>query len=232
MAKKQFFLIVDTETSITDKVVDFGAVICDRNGNIHNQCAVMVQSVFGVDSLFFDKNAPGIWSAANVSKRMDSYNAMLESGSRMLASVNAINRWLEKVNAKFNPELTAYNLPFDSGKCLNTGIDLNIFPRRFCLWAASVGNICNTKKYRQFVLDNHLFNTRTQYGNMTYSTTAEAVTGYLTGNMTDEPHTSIEDIIGYELPTLTHILKKRDWREKMIAYNWKSHQVKDYYKAI
>jgi hypothetical protein len=212
-------------------VIDFGAVIVDRKGNIHAQCAVMVQSVFGVDSLFFDKNAPGIWSAANVSKRMDNYNAMLQNGSRMLASVNAINRWLEKAAGKFDPELTAYNLPFDTSKCANTGIDLNMFSRRFCLWAASVGNICQTKAYRQFVLDNHLFNTRTQYGNMTYSTTAEAVTGYLTGNMTDEPHTSMEDIIGYELPTLVHILNKRNWREKMIAYNWKSFQVKDHFGA-
>jgi hypothetical protein len=231
MAKKQFFLIVDTETTITDKVVDFGAVVIDRQGNIHAQCAVMVQSVFGVDSLFYNKDMPGIWSQGSVAKRMNTYNAMLESGARMLASTNAINRWLEKVAGKYNPELTAYNLAFDASKCANTGIDLNMFTSRFCLWAASVGNICNTKAYRQFVLDNHLFNARTQHGNMTFSTTAEAVTGYLSGNMTDEPHTSLEDIIGYELPTLVHILKKRDWREKMIAYNWKSHQVKNHFKA-
>jgi hypothetical protein len=231
MAQKQFFLIVDTETTITDKVVDFGAVIVDRKGNIHAQCAVMVQSVFGVDSLFFNKDMPGLWSASNVSKRMDKYNAMLAEGSRMLASVAAVNRWLEKAAGKYSPELTAYNLPFDASKCQNTGIDLNMFSRRFCLWAASVGNICNTKAYREFVLHNHLFNAPTAHGNMTYSTTAEAVTGFLSGNMTDEPHTAIEDIIGYELPTLVHILNKRNWREKMIAYNWKSHQVKDHYKA-
>ena len=231
MAKKQYFLVIDTETSITDKVVDFGAVVCDRHGNIHAQCAVMIQSVFGVDSLFYDKNAPGIWSAANISKRMDNYNSMLESGSRMLASVNAVNRWLEKAAGKYDPELTAYNLAFDNSKCANTGIDLNMFSRRFCLWAAAVGNICQSKAYCKFVLENHLFNARTQHGNMTYSTTAEAVTGFLSGNMTDEPHTSIEDIIGYELPTLVHILKKRDWRAKMIAYNWKSFQVKDHFKV-
>lgn len=231
MAKKQFFLIVDTETTITDKVADFGAVVCDRQGNIHAQCGVMVQNVFAVDSLFYDRNAPGIWSLASVGARMANYNAMLELGTRMLASTNAINRWLEKVSGKYNPELTAYNLAFDVSKCKNTGIDLNMFSSRFCLWAASVGSICQTKAYRQFAIDNHLFNARTQHGNMTYSTTAEAVTGYLSGSMTDEPHTSIEDIIGYELPTLVHILKKRDWREKMIAYNWKSFQVKNHFKA-
>ena len=231
MAKKQYFLIIDTETTITDKVVDFGAVICDRNGNIVNQCAVLVNGIFGVDDLFFDKNADGIWSKASIARRMGNYTTMLDTGSRMLASVNAINRWLDKVQGKYNPTLTAYNIAFDNSKCANTGIDLNMFSDRFCLWAAAVGNICNTKAYRQFVLDNHLFNARTKHGNMTFSTTAEAVTGYLTGSMTDEPHTSLEDIIGYEMPTLVHILKKKGWKEKITPYSWNAHQVNKHFKA-
>ena len=85
MAAKQYFLIVDTETSISDKVVDFGAVICDRQGNIFSQCAVLVNTVFGVDSLFYDKAASGIWSIKSVKRRMDNYNDMLNTGSRMLA---------------------------------------------------------------------------------------------------------------------------------------------------
>jgi hypothetical protein len=231
MAKKQFFLIVDTETTITDKVVDFGAVVCDRQGNIHAQCAVMVQNVFGVDELFYDKNAPGIWSKASVSKRMDNYNSMLTNGSRMLASIHAINRWLEKAQGKYSPELTAYNLAFDNSKCANTGIDLNMFASRFCLWGAAVGNICNTKAYKQFILQNHLFNNPTEKRNMTFSTTAEAVTGYLRGEFTDEPHTSLEDIIGYELPTLVHIAKKKGWRDKVTPYDWKKHQVNQHFEA-
>lgn len=231
MSKKQFFLIVDTETTITDKVVDFGAVVCDRHGKIFAQCAVLVREVFGVDELFYDVKNSGIWSKASVTRRMANYNSMLDNGSRIIASVASINRWLEKVNAKYNPALTAYNLAFDSTKCQNTGIDLNMFDNRFCLWAAAVGNICNTKAYRQFVLENHLFNPVTAKGNMTFSTTAEAVTGFLAGNMTDEPHTSIEDIIGYELPTLVHILKRKNWKTKVTPYVWKQFQVKDHFKV-
>lgn len=231
MAKKQYFLIVDTETTITDKVVDFGAVVCDRQGNIVNQCAVLVNGVYGIDPLFYDTSADSIWSKASIDRRMGRYNEMLESGIRMLASVNAINRWLEKVNAKYSPELTAYNLAFDRSKCQNTMIDLSIFQSSFCLWAAAVGNICQTKAYKQFVLENHLFNARTKHGNMTFSTTAEAVTGYLTGEMTDEPHTSLEDIIGYEMPTLVHILKKKGWKEKVTPYSWNAFQVKKHFKA-
>ena len=231
MSKKQYFLVIDTETTITDKVVDFGAVIVDRHGKIYNQCAVMVQNVFGVDELFYDRNNAGIWSQASVTRRMNNYTSMLTAGTRMLASVNAINRWLEKVAGKYSPELTAYNLAFDASKCQNTGIDLNMFSKRFCLWGAAVGNICNTKPYRNFVIANHRFNNVTEHGNMTFSTTAETVTGFLNGGMTDEPHTSIEDIIGWELPTLVHILKKRDWREKITSYVWKQHQVKDHFIA-
>lgn len=228
---KNYYIIVDTETTITDKVIDFGAVVCDTKGNIVAQCAVIISGIFGVDDLFYDTKSDGIWAKKSITRRMDNYNAMLNNGARMMASVNAVNRWLEKVAAKYNPTLTAYNLAFDATKCQNTGIDLNMFNNRFCLWQAAVGNICNTKAYRQFIIQNHLFNNKTVHGNMTFSTTAESVTGYLANNMTDEPHTALEDIIGYELPTLVYILKRKGWKNKIIPYNWKAHQVKDYFVA-
>jgi len=231
MGKKLHYLIVDTETTITDKVVDFGAVVCDRHGDIQAQCSVIINGIFGVDDLFYNKDSSGIWARASIDRRMEAYNSMLSAGTRMLASIHAVNRWLEKVNAKYNPELTAYNLAFDRSKCANTGIDLSMFSKSFCLWSASVGNICNTKAYRQWALDNHRFNNRTDKGNMTYSTTAECVTGYLRNGFTDEPHTALEDILGYELPTLVHILKKRGWRDKLIAYDWNKHQLRDCYEA-
>lgn len=231
MAKKQYFAIIDTETTITDKVADFGIVICDRHGNIAAQAGVMVKDIFGVDSLFYDLNASGIWAKASIDRRMANYNAMLESGARMLASVNAINIWIAKAIGKYNPTLTAYNLPFDESKCRNSGINLNDFKNRFCLWAAAVGNICGTRQYKEFVLREHLFNAPTDKGNMTFSTTAESVTGFLRGEWTAEPHTSIEDIIGYELPTLVHILKKKNWQDKVTPYNWRSHQVRDHFKV-
>lgn len=231
MAKAKYYLIVDTETSITDKVADFGAVIVNSKGEIKTQCAILVDSVFGVDSLFYDLNASGLWAKASVERRTLAYQTQLQQGTRMLASVAAINRWLEKAKATYNPELTAYNLAFDMDKMRKTGIDADMFADRFCLWAASVGNICNTKAYKQFVIENHLFNAPTDKGNMTYSTTAESVTGFLSGSMTDEPHTAIEDVIGWELPTLLHIIKKRKWREKMVAYSWNAHQVKDHFTA-
>ena len=156
---------------------------------------------------------------------------MLDNGIRMVASVNAINKWINQAIGKYNPQLTAYNLAFDKSKCLNTGIDLSGFTQEFCLWQAAVGNICNKKQYRQFVLDNHLFNKPTQNGNMTFSTTAETVCGFIAGEFKIEPHTALEDARDFELPILHTIINKRDWREKMIPYNWKQFQVKDHFKA-
>jgi hypothetical protein len=231
MAKKQYFIAVDTETTITDKVADFGAVIHDRHGVIYAQCGVLIRDVFGKDDLFYNRDVNTIWSQNSLQRRMDNYNQMLESGIRMLASVNAVNQWLAKAIGKYNPTLYAYNLAFDQAKCQNTQIDLNQFSDRFCLWGAAVGNICNSKQYRQFIIQNHMFNGVTEKGNMTFSTTAETVTAFLRGEYTDEPHTSIEDIIGYEMPTLVHILKKKNWREKITPYNWRNFQVKDHYVA-
>jgi hypothetical protein len=231
MAKKQFFLVIDTETTMENTVADFGAIIIDRNGTIHNQCAVMVKDHYGKFELFHDKAANDIWGYGGLEKRKANYVEMLNSGRRMLASVNAINKWLQQAMGKYNPELTAYNLAFDKDKCEKTGIDVTGFSNSFCLWQAAVGNICNTKKFREFVLMNHAFNDATKFGNMTFQTNAEVVCGFLKGEIIDEPHTALEDARDFESPILQHILKKRDWKEKITPYNWRTHQVKDHFIA-
>ncbi len=231
MAKKQYFAIIDTETTIADTVADCAIIICDRNGVIYNQMAVLVKDQFDTTELFYDKNAKGLWSIEYAKEKRIKYNNMLNAGSRTMASVNAINNWINLAIGKYNPILTAYNLPFDNSKCQNTGINLTGFTDRFDLWAAAVGNICKTKAYRQFCLENHLFNNVTQQGNMTFKTSAESVTGYLAGNMTDEPHTALEDIIDYELPILKHILNKKNWKDKVTPYNWREFQVRDSFTA-
>ena len=76
-----------------------------------------------------------------------------------------------------------------------------------------------------------MFTNRTELGNKSIKTSAESVTGYLNGIMSDEPHTALEDIIGYELPVLVNILKKRKWRDNIKPYNWREFQVKDHFVA-
>lgn len=231
MAKKQFFAIVDSETTIKNTVADLGIVICDREGVIYNQCAILVNGHYGTHELFHDKHANDIWGYEGLRKREQSYIEMLDSGTRMLASVAAVNRWIQQAIGKYNPELTAYNLAFDMDKCQNTGIDLTGFKSRFCLWQAAVGNICNRKQFRQFALENHAFNKPTQQGNMTFQTNAEIVCGFIQGEFKAEPHTALEDARDFELPILREILKKKNWRERITPYNWRDYQVKDHFVA-
>lgn len=240
MSKKQFFLIADTETTQDNLVADFGAVICDRQGRIYGQCSVLIAGIFNDPKkhpLFFDSSQPStaLWSKAGADKRYAKYMKMLKEGSRMLASVTAVNRWLERVMGKYNPILTAYNLPFDASKCKNTGIDLTIFNERFCLWAAAYTKWAKTRNYKNFILQVHGFNTPTDLGNMTYQTNAEIMTRFITGNpdLPDEPHTALEDVIDYELPILTAYLKNTSKAEllNIEPYNWRDVQVKDHFQA-
>jgi hypothetical protein len=231
MAKKQYFAILDTETTIADTVADFAIVICDRQGKIYNQCAVLLKNHFDAFDLFYDKNVKGLWSFEYAQTKKVKYNEMLNSGSRMLASVSAINNWINQAIGKYDPILTAYNLAFDKSKCANTGIILDGFSENFCLWQAAVGNICNSKKFKQFCLENHAFNTPTEYGNMTFKTNAEVVCGFIQGEFVTEPHTALEDARDFELPILREILKKKNWKQKVTPYNWREFQTRDHFVA-
>lgn len=231
MAKKQYFAILDTETCKDDSVADIGIVICDRHGNIVKSMGVLVGENFGQKELFYDPSTTGFWGKAAAATRQTAYNEMVARGERMIASTAAVNKWITQAIASFNPELTAYNLAFDKDKCAKSGIQLGDFKNSFCLWQAAVGNICKTKDYKNFVMQNHGFNTPTELGNMSMKTNAEMVAGYLGGAFVTEPHTALEDARDFELPILRAILKKKDWRNKVLPYNWREWQVKDHFSV-
>jgi hypothetical protein len=237
---KDYFITIDSETTIKNNVADFAAVISDRKGNIHTQCAVLVAGVFTDEEnqpLFYDHYAKDeTWSRRNLPARYAAYRAMIESGARMIASPAAINRWLDRAANTYNPVLTAYNLTFDLGKCANTGIDLTMFPRSFCMWHAAVNKWGANKKFREFILNTHAFNNPTAYGNMTFKTNAEVMARFILDNpeLPNEPHTALEDIIFYELPILNQLVKTTSTKkliENTKGYNWKDFQVKDWFKA-
>lgn len=239
MAKKNFFLVIDTETTINDHVADFGAIIVDRKGEIHHQCGVLVAEYFGHEALFYLANEEPnkIWSKQGKDRRYTNYLDMINSGSRMLASVAAINRWLERAKGMYDPILTAYNLAFDLDKCRKTDIDMTLFSNNFCLWHAAAGKWGHTKQYRQFVLDNHEFNPPTTLKNMSYKTNAEIMARFVLGQPTleDEPHTALEDAIFYELPILKKLVSKTSVKQLLTystGYNWRNYQVKEHFKPV
>jgi hypothetical protein len=240
MAKRDYFLIVDTETTLDDKVADFGALVCDRKGKVYTSCAILINGIFTdreTHCLFYDNSveADSIWARQRLNARYDNYNAMVRDGRRLVASVAAINRWLAKVNGTYSPILTAYNLAFDAGKCANTGIDLDMFDKRFCLWYAAFTKWAHTKKYLNFALSIHAFNPPTKLGNMSFKTNAETMARFVLNNPTliDEPHTAIEDARDYELPILLQLLKQSRKREYLepASFDWRKVQVRDYFTA-
>lgn len=239
MAKPDYFLLVDTETTQDSLVADFGAIIVNKKGKIVSQFACLTLGIYNDSEkhpLFHIYGDSGdLWSKAGLPKRYENYNRMLDGGVRSLSPVSAINLWLEQMLKAYNPYLTAYNLAFDRDKCTKTGINLNIFgARKFCLWHASVEIIAKGKNYRQFILDNHLFLPPTKLRNMSYSTNAENMARFVLGNpdYPNEPHTAMEDVIDYELPILLDIVKrpKNKWA-KPKAWNWRELQVKDWYQV-
>ena len=240
MSKKQYIATIDVETTQDGKVVDFAGTVTDRKGRIHKQCAVLVDGIFTDPEnhpLFFDKSAPrdALWSKTSADRRYAKYSQMVADGSRTIASVAAINRWLERVVGTYDPILTAYNLGFDTGKMTNTGIDHTIFSRRFCLWQAACVKWASSTAYKNFIMQNHAFNAPTPSGNMTYQTNAEVMARFVTGqDLPDEPHTALEDIIGYELPILNAIVKRgkmSDIIDSCVGYNWRDYQAKNHFIA-
>lgn len=237
MSKKDYFCLADTETTMDDTVADFGAIICDRKGRIYASCSVLIAGVFGISPLFYiaSENEENLWSKQGKDRRYDTYLEMIEQGTRQIASVAAVNRWLSKAVGMYDPILTAYNLAFDVGKCRNTKIDLTMFTRRFCLMKAAQHKWGRSKAYKNFVLTVHAFNPPTALGNMAYKTNAETMARFVldSPDLEDEPHCALEDVIDYELPILVKLVnstKKKVWMNPQ-GTSWQGVQVKDHFTA-
>ena len=109
----------------------------------------------------------------------------------------------------------------------NAALQLEHSP--FAGFAAFVG--CS-----KFVLDMHEFGGRTGLGNMSYRTNAETMARFVLGDpdLPDEPHTSLEDCLWYELPVLLKLVnttKKKRWMNPA-PYNWRDYQIKNWYQPV
>ena len=232
MAEKQYFFLFDSETCMDGTIADFGGIIVDRNGVIHNEISVLVAGHFGVEKLFHDKNsAEAVWTLAGLKRRNENYQNMLNTGARTLASVNAINRWIEKaLQAYPNMIATAYNLEFDFRAMRNTGIICDGFNDSFCLWRAAVNKVSNDKRYVQ-----HCISRKWITPKLNLRTNAEAMAEYALGGveLPPEPHTAIEDVLHYELPILLWLVKNKSYKKySQLGYNWQAWQLKNLAKPI
>jgi len=224
MATKQYFFLCDTETTIRGTVADFSGLIVDRKGKIYNQISVLVRGHFGNFKLFYDKNsAEEIWTLAGLKRRNEAYKNMLNSGSRMLATPLAINKWIAQAKENYpNLIFTAYNASFDIDKMQNTGIDTQGFSDIFCLWKASVNKVSGDKRYIE-----HCIKRKWLTAKLNFRTNAEAMAEYATGReLPPEPHTALEDCLYYELPILLWLIKNKSYKKySQNGYNWREWQL-------
>jgi len=203
---RHFYLIVDTETNMAQKVADFGAVIVTKQGEIVERFGAMVLGHFGKLPLFSDPALEDseLWSEQSAKRREKDYYSMLETGERSISSVGLINQWLVRVNAQYTPVLTAYQLSFDLGKCRNTRINLGIFKQSFCLMKAAKKQLGTLAEYHEFCQTNGFLTKKKRIP----STTAETMARFIFGaDLEDEPHTALEDAQFYEAPIMTKILE-------------------------
>lgn len=225
MAKKQFFFICDTETTMRDTVADFCGIIVDRKGREYNRIAVLISGHYGNFKLFHDKNSSDeIWTLKGLKARNAAYKDMLEHGVRMLASVRAVNKWLSQALLSY-PDLifVAYNAEFDIRMMKNTGIDFE-FKNNFCLWRASVDRVSKDRDYIK-----HCLNRKWLTAKLNLRTNAEAMAEYaLMRELPNEPHTALEDVIEYELPIFLWLVKHKSWKKySQLGYNWQAWQLKN-----
>lgn len=240
MAKPIHFVTIDTETTQSNMVADIGIVVTNRNGDILHETGILIGDFFSdrekhpLFHVYGDNN--DVFSKASLPARYAAYEQMLQDGRRVLASVGAVNRFLSKVKAKYNPIMTAYNLAFDRDKMNKSGIIANeLFPDQFCLWHAAAAKWGHTKAYKSFVLENHFFGNRTlKTGHMGIQTNADVMAKFLLGvGLPDEPHTALEDAKYYEVPILTALVKNTPRKVYMNPppYNYREYAVRDHFTA-
>jgi len=227
--KKQFFIIVDTETTMPTggkpaHVADFAAVICDRKGNIVKQMAVLTP-FFQHEKLFYNRDS-GFFGVQNLILRTNKYLDMVKKGERRLANIQAINGWLLQAKKMYNPTLTAYNLPFDKNACEKSGIHLR-FKKEFCLWQEATRIFAGRVSYINHVLEHKAISAK-----LNIQTNADTMSKFLSvKKLGDEPHTALEDIINHEILIFKEIMRAKKGIKRQ-PYNWRNHALIDHVQAV
>lgn len=216
MTMKNYYFLLSTEANSSGSAMDFSAIICDRNGLIQSCAAVLMKEQFQLEDTASCLTAKEV---KENDRQRSKYENFLLKGNRMMSTPNAVNRWVRNAFLEYKPLLTAYGLKRNEERCRKAGIDLSIFPQRFCLREAAIGNICQAKEYKKFAELNGLITSSERNERHIYQTDLSAISGFLSGKYEKEKHTAHEDAIHHALPVIRFILNKRNWKEKTRPYD-------------
>ena len=215
MARKQYFAIIGTTITKQGTVADFSIIICDRNGRIFNQCAVLVNGHFDNFDMLDNDDIDDTLIRQGKRLSINEYNEMLNKGRRMLVSIRAINSWIAQVYGKYTPTLIGYNLQSHLESCEKTGIDLSLLSDGFCLKKAISNNICNTNKYRDYLTKKLDASTNQSDSDMRSESDLERILEFVTGKKVESQRSSLENIRDAQIPLLCEILKKKGWKNEV-----------------
>lgn len=195
MAKKKYFVVLDTETMNTVEQplpYDIGWVICDRFGNIFEERSFVVAETF--------LDMKDVMKSAYYAEKIPQYWEDIKSGNRVIKPMWTIRRTLIDDMKKYNTKrVGAYNIGFDK-RALNNLVRYTskswlrwFFPfgtEFFDIWNMACSMLLNTKTYIEFALKNGLVS---EADNI--QTSAECAYKFITKDTEfSEEHKGLEDV--------------------------------------
>ena len=190
MAKKKYFMILDTETC-GDLVFDFGYKVIDRKGNMVAEgsfvCAEFVEhpEVLGMFTDPFTKTKIAAYY----------YELFMGSTAFTVLPFAEIRRTINSVQQAFNATICAYNAAFDAKHLTKTAKYFGYADffkadvKYMDIWNMALSVLCNSRNYLKFCATHELW---TPKGHP--QTGAETVYKYLKNAPEfEEKHTARED---------------------------------------
>lgn len=195
MSRKNYFIVVDTETANTIEQplpYDIGWVVCDSKGNIYERRSYVVAEIFlGMKDLM---------ESAYYAEKIPTYWDNIRSGKRIVKGMWDIRKvMMNDIKTYKIKNVGAYNMSFDK-RALNNlvryvskswkrwwfpfGVDY------FCIWNMACNSILNRATYINFAEKNGLISASDNI-----ITSAECAYRYITNSIEFiENHTGLEDV--------------------------------------
>lgn len=195
MAKKKYFLVLDTETCNTVEQplpYDIGWAICDRFGNIFEERSFVVAETF--------LDMKDVMKSAYYAEKIPQYWEDIKSGKRIIKPMWTIRKQLAEDMKKYDTKLVgAYNVGFDRRALNNLMRYVSkswarwFFPfgtEYFDIWNMACSMLLNTRTYVKFALENGLVSDADNI-----QTSAECAYKFITKDVTfTEEHKGLEDV--------------------------------------
>lgn len=192
MAKKKYYLVLDTETASNASLVyDIGYTLVDRKGNVVKQANFIVKDFF--DHPFLT----GLLERDLYSRKKyrTFYKQHIDTHQEMVQSFKTIRAHIRRVIDKYNAIVVAYNASFDVDALTKMSNDYGMKTffkgntEIWDLWNVALSVLVNSRNYQKFCLENNFVSEK---GNL--RTSAEVVYRYISKDVEfEEAHTALAD---------------------------------------